>query len=48
MDDIKREELERACKKTCKVRSRMVAVCMVRVFNMSVEEIASIQIRCPR
>ena len=48
MDDIKRKELEKACKKIHKVRTRIVAVRMVRVSNMSVEEIASIQIRCPR
>ena len=34
MDDIKREELEKACKKIHKIRSRMVAVRMVRVLNM--------------
>ena len=47
MNDIKREELEEACKKEKdhKVRTRMVAVRMVRVFNMSVEETASIQVR---
>ena len=44
MDDIKRKELEKACKKIRKVRARMV---VVRVFNMSVEETASIQVRCP-
>ena len=55
MDDAKREELEKACKKekSHKVRTRMVAVRMVRmvrmarVRNMSVEETASIQARCP-
>ena len=49
MDDIKREELEKTCKKEKdhKVRIRMVAVRMVRVLNMSVEETASIQVRCP-
>ena len=47
MDDIKREELEKACKKIHKVRTRMVAVRMVRVFDMSVEETASIQVHCP-
>ena len=48
MDDAKREELEKACKKekSHKVRTRMVAVRMVRmvrmarVLNMSVEEAA--------
>ena len=48
MDDTKREELEKACKKIHKVRFRMIAVRTVRVSNMSVEKIASIQIRCPR
>ena len=38
MDDIKREKLEKACKKIHKVRTRMVAVRMVRVRNMPVEE----------
>ena len=47
MDNIKRGKLEKACKMIHKVRIRMVAVRMVRVFNMSVEETASIQIRCP-
>ena len=48
MDDIKREELEKACKKEKdhKVRTRMVAVRMVRVLNISVEETASILVRC--
>ena len=41
MDDTKREELEKACK-NYKVRTRMVAVRMVRVLNMSVDETASI------
>ena len=55
MDDAKREELEKACKKekSHKVRTRMVAVRMVRmvrmarVLNMSVEEAADIQGRSP-
>ena len=49
MDDIKREELEKACKKEKdhKVRTRMVAVRMVRVLNMSVEETANLQVHCP-
>ena len=47
MDDIKREELEKACKKIHRVRARMVAVRMVRVLNMSIEETASLQVRCP-
>ena len=46
MDDTKREELEKACK-NYKVRTRMVAVRMVRVLNMSVEETASILVHCP-
>ena len=33
MDDIKREELEKACKKIHKVRTRMVAARMVLVIN---------------
>ena len=49
MNDTKREEFEKACKKEKdhKVRARMVAVRMVRVLNMSVEETADIQARCP-
>ena len=47
MDDTKREELEKACKKIHKVRTRIVAVRMVRVLNMSVEETASILVHCP-
>ena len=49
MDDTKREELEKTCKKEKdhKVRARMVAVRMVRVLNMSVDETASILVRCP-
>ena len=49
MDDTKREELEKACKKekNHKVRTRMVAVRMVRVLNMSVEETANLQVHCP-
>ena len=45
MDDAKREELEKACKKEKghRVRARMVAVRMVRVFNMIVDETADIQ-----
>ena len=48
MNDTKREELEKACKKEKdqKVRTRMVAVRMVRVLNMSVDEAASIQVHC--
>ena len=45
MDDIKREELKKVCKKIRKVRARMVAVRMVRVFNMSVGKTASIAIQ---
>ena len=41
MDDTKREELEKAYK-NYKVRTRMVAVRMVRVLNMSADETASI------
>ena len=49
MNDTKREELEKACKKEKdqKVRTRMVAVRMVRVLDMSVDEAASIQVHCP-
>ena len=49
MDDIKREELEKACKKEKdrKVRTRMVAVRMVHVLDMSVDEAANLQVRCP-
>ena len=48
MDDIKREEFEKAYKKEKdhKVRTRMVAFRMVRVLNMSVEGAANLQIRC--
>ena len=49
MDDTKREELEKACKKEKdhKVRTRMIAVRMVRARNISVDETADILIRCP-
>ena len=49
MDNTKREELKKACKKEKdhKVRARMVAVRMIRVFNMTVEEAADILVRCP-
>ena len=49
MDEIKREELEKACKKERDhmVRTRMVAVRMVRVLGMSVGDTADIQVRCP-
>ncbi len=49
MDDIKPEELEKACKKEKdhKVRTRMVAARMARVLNMSVEETANLQVHCP-
>ena len=47
MDDMKLEDLEKTCKKIHRVRTRMVAVRMVRVLNMSVEETASIMVRCP-
>ena len=47
MDDIKREKLEKTCKKIHKVRARMVAVHMVRVLNMSVDETANLQVHCP-
>ena len=45
MDDIKREEPEKVCKKKDhKVRTRMVAVRMVRVLNISVEETANLEV----
>ena len=49
MDDIKRKDLEKACKKEKdhKVRTRMVDVRMVRVLNISVEETANLQVHCP-
>ena len=47
MDGTKREELEKACKKIHKVRTRLVAVRMVRVLNISVEETANLQVHCP-
>ena len=49
MDDTKLEELEKACKKEKdhKVRARMVAVRIVRVLNISVEETANLQVHCP-
>ena len=49
MNDTKREELEKVCKKKMdqKVRTRMVAVRMVRVRNMSVDETADILVQCP-
>ena len=48
MDNIKRKELEKACKKKDrKVRARTVAVRIVRVLNMYVEETANLQVRCP-
>ena len=49
MNDTKREELEKACKKEKdhKVRTRMVVVRMVRVLDMSVDETADIRVRCP-
>ena len=42
IDGIKRKELEKACKKIHKVLTRMVAVRIVRVFNVYVNT-ASIQ-----
>ena len=49
MDDTKLEELEKACKKEKdqRVRTRIVAVRMVRVLNISVDETASILVHCP-
>ena len=46
MDNTKREELEKAYK-NYKIRTRMVAVRMVRVRNMSVDETADILVHCP-
>ena len=47
MDDTKREELEKECRKIHKVRTWMVTVRMVRVRNMPVEETADILVRYP-
>ena len=49
MDDTKLEELEKAYKKEKdqKVRTRMVAVRMVCVLDMSVDETTSILVHCP-
>ncbi len=49
MDYTKRKELEKACKKekNHKVRTRMVAIRMVRVRSMSVEETVDIRVWCP-
>ena len=46
MDDIKREQLEKAqkTKKDHRVRIRTVAVRMVRVLDMSVDGTASLQV----
>ena len=48
MDDIKREELEKPCKKIHKIRARMVAVRMVWVLDMSVEGTTSLRYAVPR
>ena len=49
MNNTKREKLEKACKKEKdqKVRTRIVAVRMVLVLNMSVDETAGIPVHCP-
>ena len=47
MDDMKREEVEKTCKKIHKIQARVVAVRMVYVRNMSVSETAYIQGLCP-
>ena len=48
MNDTKREELEKACKKKChNVHARMVAVRMVRILNMSVEKTAAFRYGAP-
>ena len=49
MDDTKLEELEKACKKekSHKVQTRMIAVRMIRVRNMSVDDTVDIQGRSP-
>ena len=39
MNDIKREELEKECKKIHKIRTKMV---VVRVLDISIEETACI------
>ena len=46
MNDIKREKFKKVCK-NYEVRARMVAVRMVRVLDISVEETASILVRGP-
>ena len=47
MDDIKRKGLEKACEKIRMVLAGRVAVCMVLMLDMSVEETADIRVRCP-
>ena len=49
MNRTKQEELERACRgeKDRKVRNRMLAVRMVRVHSLSVEETADYLMQCP-
>ena len=47
MDDIKREEPEKTCKKIHRVQTRTTAVRMVHVLNMFVDDTADILIRCP-
>ena len=49
MNGTKREKLEKACKKEKdqNIRTRMVAVRMVRVLDMSADETASIRVHCP-
>lgn len=49
MNRTKREELERACReeKDRKVRNRMLAVRMVLVHNLSVEETTDYLMQCP-
>ena len=46
MNDIKREKFKKVCK-NYEVRARMVAIRMVRVLDISVEETASILVRGP-
>ena len=45
MDDIRLEDLEETCKKIHKVLAKMVAVRMVQILNMYVEETANLQVR---
>ena len=48
MDNIKQKELKKMRKKIHKVRTRMAAVRMARMFNMSVEETPASRYVAPR